>query len=102
MAGVLLHEYTAAKNWPAGRRPEWADMGARLYTGLSITAAGREWTELVTVHEGDKTTVYLTQNGFDTEHHGPAVHVVRGTTACHRKAVGEFVRDQLGMGVDFA
>lgn len=99
---VTLHELTASKNWTAGRRPEWADTGARLYTGVSINTAGRKWTELVTVHDGTKTTLYLTQNGFDTQAHGPALHVIKGGTACHRKVVREFFRDQYKREVEFA
>lgn len=97
---VALIEATPAKNWPAGRRPEWVDERTRLYTGVSIRAAGRKWHEILTAYDGTFTTAYLTQNGFDLEHHGPAINVVKG--ACHRKAVREFFRDQYQLEVRFA
>ena len=99
---LTISETTLAKNWPAGRRPEWADDNMRLYSGFVINAAGTKWRDILAVYEDGRTTAYLTRNGFNVTLHGPAIHVMRGKTACYRKVVREWFRDSYGLEVEFA
>ena len=99
---VTLTELTPAKNWPSGRRPDWLDERTRLYEGVTINAAAREWHEILVHHDGERTTAYLTANGFDIEYHGPAIHIIKGESACYRKCVREWFRDIYHMEVRFA
>lgn len=69
---------------------------------MSIRAAGQEWTEIVTVFDGGYTTAYLTHFGFDIDRHGPAVHRIKGATACHRKVMRQWFRDTYRREVIFA
>lgn len=98
---IRLAETTPARNWPAGRRPEWVDERTRVYTGVTVDAAAHEWRELVSHFDGEVTTVYLTANGFDLGHKGPAIHRAEGERACHRRAVREWFRDQYHVEVEF-
>jgi len=101
MKKLELTETTARKNWPAWRIPEWADQGARLYTGFKVSAAARDWTEIVTVCEDGITTAYLTAAGFDTKRHGPAIATAKGKAAQHRKVVRQWFREYCGVEVSF-
>ena len=90
---LQVRENTTAKNWPAGRKPEWLDERTRLYTGFRVTSCGREWVEIVTAYDGEATTAYLTAHGFRLDAHGPAIHRIKGKAACHRKVIREWFRD---------
>lgn len=89
---LTLHETTPRANWPAGRMPEWVDEGTRLYTGFELLVAAHRWREIVVAYDGSDTTAYVTANGFDMGHHGPAIHAVRGKGACYRRVVREWFR----------
>lgn len=98
---VTLHEGTPRKNWHGVRMPDWVDEGSRLYTGVTVNAAGREWHEIVVAYDGEATTAYLTANGYDLALHGPAIHTVRGKGACYRRVLREWFRETYHMEVRF-
>ncbi len=98
---LRIYETTVSKNWPNGRRPALLNDDMRLYTGFAIKVAAHQWSEIVTVHDGRTTTAYVTHEGFDMAHRGPAIHCLRGVTSQHRKAVREWFRDFCGREVDF-
>jgi len=102
MSGTItLHEALPHANWPSGRMPEWVDEGSRLYTGVTINAAARDWHEILVVFDGKTTMAYLTANGFDMRAHGPAITAINGGHACYRKVLREWFRDFYKMGVTF-
>lgn len=98
---VTLTELTPQRNWPTGRKPDYIDERTRLYEGVTIKAAAREWREILVHFDGEITTAYLTANGFDVEYHGPAINAVEGESACYRKCVREWFRDTYHMEVTF-
>ena len=98
---VTLHELTAERNWRGSRMPEWAERDSRVYAGVPVSAAGVTWPEIVTHFDGRRTTAYLTRCGFDLRRRGPALHVVSGETACHRKVLREWFRATWGQVVRF-
>lgn len=99
---LTITELTPRKNWPSGRMPDWVDERTRLYSGFKINAAGRQWTEILAHHDGERTTAYLTADGFRVDGHGPAIHQVDGGTAKYRKVVSEWFRDFADAEVSFA
>lgn len=101
MSALQITETTPARNWPAGRRPEWVDESIRLFTGFRITSCGRDWTEIVTVYGDGATTAYLTAYGFRLDARGPAIHRIKGNVACHRRVIREWFRDYCGKEVTF-
>ena len=97
---LTLHETTPRANWPVGRMPDWVDETARLYTGFELTVAARTWKQIVAICDGERTTAYVTQNGFDVAAHGPAIHQVKGSA--YRRCVKEWCRAFTGTEVAFA
>lgn len=97
---IEVTELRARRNFPRGV-PEGVDPESRLYSlPIGINAAGRAWTELLVATEDETrgaertiaTHVYLSQNGFDIEHHGPEVYTDRSVTGKYRQAVIAWLR----------
>lgn len=86
---VHLHETTPQQNWRGLRKPDWVDEWTRLYSGVTLNRDGVGYHELLAVFDGEKTTLYLTNNGFHADEVGPAVHEHEGNRAAYRKAVSE-------------
>lgn len=107
---ITVSEVRARKNFPRGV-PNGVDPESRLYSlPVVINAAGRVWSELLVASELEDaagpervvvTHVYLSQNGFDLEHHGPEVYQDRSVTAKYRQAVVAWMRKN-GFEVSFA
>ena len=96
---VTLHEATPVQNWRHVRKPEWVDECSRVYDGMALKVAGHVWRQVLVVFDGERTTAYLTANGFDWRAQGHIAYVQR---ACHQ-AYGEggaevLARRQMGHG----
>ena len=101
--GMLrLYEGKPRMNWPNGRMPDWVDERTRLYTGFTIEQDGETWDCIVTHHNGQRTTAYLTNAAYDLEHKGPEVAHVDGVVARHRKLVADFFATKFEKVVTFA
>ena len=88
---ITLHEHTVASNWRGIRKPEWVDERTRLYSGVTLNRDSVAYNSLLAVFDGSKTTIYLTNNGFNIENAGPAVFEHEGPRAAYRKAVSELL-----------
>ena len=91
---IELHEMHPAKNWPKGRRPEWYDERCRLYYGIVFNNGGHQYRELLAHFDGEKTTLYLTDCGFNVAETGPIAYELPGTRAAYRKAVRELFKSK--------
>lgn len=98
---VTLHEATPVQNWRHVRKPEWVDECSRVYDGMALKVAGHVWRQVLVVFDGERTTAYLTANGFDWRAHGPAIHQIRSKTACYRRVVREWFKDFCHVDVAF-
>jgi len=97
-----LHEYTPAENFRYTRnKPEWLDERTRLYTGITFNSNGRQFKELLAHFDGEKTTLYVTDKGFNVSEAYKNIHEINGPCGAYRRCVTEFFRKQ-GIEVSFA
>jgi len=100
MITIVLHEFTVASNWRGLRKPDWVDERTRLYTGVTLNSDGRKWGELLAHFDGEKTALYVTDEGFNVSEAYKKVHEIDGPRGAYRKCVTEFFRKH-GIEVTF-